>query len=100
MPRNKLSNLKNKKQKFKYHINDVTKTLRGKTVKVNCWVEFDPIVGWINRVIITSTNWLLSNTLSLRDSADNYYHFIILQIFFCFLYIWENFNTDTNFNVL
>ena len=82
MPRNKLSNLKNRKQKFKYHINDVTKTLRGKTVNVNCWVEFDPIVGWINRVNLTSTNWPLSSTLSPSDSAANYYHFKILKIFF------------------
>ena len=81
MPRSKLSNLKNRKQKFKYHINDVTKTLRGKTVNVNCWVEFDPIVGWINRVNLTSTNWPLSSTPSPSDSAANYYHFKILQIF-------------------
>ena len=73
MPRDKISNLGKEKQVFKYHINDVTKTLRGKEVNVNCWVEFDPIVGWINRVILISISSRHSSTNSQKDSNNNYF---------------------------
>ena len=64
MPRKNLSNLKGTDVEFKYHLNDVTKRLRGKDVKINAWVEFDPVFGWIHRVGLISINWpvLITNS--------------------------------------
>ena len=56
MPRKNLSNLAGKDVEFKYHLNDVTKRLRGKNVNINAWVEFDPVFGWIHRVKLISIN--------------------------------------------
>jgi hypothetical protein len=85
MPRKDISKISGKDELFKYHLNDITRRLRGKNVKVNAWVEFDPVFGWIHRVRVISINWPVLITLSQLNIQPRDIRFIVLNKFCLFL---------------
>ena len=70
MPRKDISKISGTDELFKYHLNDITRKLRGRNAKVNAWVEFDPVFGWIHRVNLISINWpvlIIPSLLSIQQ---------------------------------